>query len=105
MRPYEFRKTNHLAVAGFLCPFSAASVAGLLVIIGKEDFTSLKFSMFYLTIVPMILLAGLILSLKSIPLIQELGEMDYAYSGLTLNILFIIIYITLLIYFFAPLSH
>ena len=100
MKPHGFRKTNHLAVAGFLLPFGAAGVMGLLILIGQEDFRSPGFSVLYLTIVPLILLAGVVSSLKSIPLIEERNDKDYAYSGLTLNILFMSIYIISLIYFF-----
>jgi len=41
---------------------------------------------------------GLFLSLRSIPLIQEKGDKDYAYSGLVLNTFFILLYIFSLIY-------
>jgi hypothetical protein len=105
MKPHPFRKTNHRAVAGFLCPFLAAGVAGFLVLMGREDFTVIKYSISYLTVVPAILLSGLILSLKSIPLIREFGDRDYAYSGLTMNILFIFIYIISVIYFLFPASR
>jgi hypothetical protein len=97
---YGSKKTNNLAVLGFLLPFVAAGVAGLLVLAGKEDFRSLKFSICYLTLVPIALLTGLASSVRSIPLIEERNDKDYAYSGLTLNILFICVYITSLVYFF-----
>jgi len=101
--PDDFRKTNHLAVAGFVLPFFAAGVTGALLLIWQEDFESLKFSICYLILVPLIMLAGLISSLKSIPFIEEKGDKDYAYSGLTMNVLFLCIYIFSLIYFyFAP---
>ncbi len=100
MKPYELMKTNHLAVAGFLLPFVAAGVTGLLILISQGDFKSLKFSVLYLTAVPLIMLTGVVSSVKSIPLIEEKGDKDYAYSGLTLNLLFILVYITSLIYFF-----
>jgi hypothetical protein len=103
LSPDDFRKTNHLAVAGFVLPFFAAGLTGVLLLIWQEDFESLKFSALYLTIVPLIMLAGLISSLKSIPLIEEKGDKDYAYSGLTMNVLFLCVYIFSLIYFFfAP---
>jgi len=98
------RKTNHPAIAGFLLPFVAAAVTGALLLIVKEDLESLKFSIPYLVLVPMILLGGLVSSLKSIPLVPERGDKDYAYSGLTLNILFLAVYVTSLLYFFFSLS-
>jgi hypothetical protein len=100
MGPYGFRKANHLAIIGFLLPFAAAALLGLLLMFGKEDFRSLRFSVFYLSVVPLALLVGIVLCLKSIPLIEERGDQDYAYSGLTLNILFIFVYIVSLICYF-----
>ena len=100
----EFRKSNHLAIAGFLLPFASAAVTGLLILAGRDDPESLKNSIVYLILVPLILLAGLAASIRSIPLVDELGDKDYAYSGLTLNILSIFVYITSLIYFFSALS-
>jgi len=99
----ELRKTNHPAIAGLLLPFVAAAVTGALLLIVREDLKSLKFSIPYLVLVPMILLGGLVSSLKSIPLIPERGDKDYAYSGLTLNIFFLVVYVTSLLYFFFSL--
>lgn len=93
------QKPNTLAIAGFLTPFVAAGITGLLILGLGEDIKSFKISILYLTIVPLILLAGLVFSLKSIPLIQKLGDKDYAYSGLVLNLLFLVVYVTSLIYF------
>ena len=100
MGPYGFRKVNHLAIIGFLLPFAAAALLGLLLMFGIADFRSLRFSLFYLVAVPLALLAGTILSLKSIPLIEDRGDQDYAYSGLTLNILFIFVYVVSLFCYF-----
>lgn len=96
-----FQKPNSLAIAGFLAPFVAAGITGLLLLGLGEDLKPFKVSIAYLTITPLILLTGIVLSLKSIPLVQELGDKDYAYSGLILNILFLIVYATSLIYFFS----
>ena len=95
------QKPNGLAIAGFLAPFVAAGVTGLLLLGLGEDLKPFKVSIAYLTITPLILLTGIVLSLKSLPLVQELGDKDYAYSGLVLNILFLIVYVTSLIYFFS----
>ncbi len=102
MTPRGSQKPNSLAIAGFLIPFAAAGITGILILGFGEDVTSLRVSILYLTIVPLVLLTGLVFSLKSIPLIEQLGDRDYAYSGLTLNILFIIVYITSVIYFVSP---
>lgn len=96
------QKPNSLAIAGFLAPFVAAGITGLLILaIGEHVTSSSVASILYLTIVPLVLLTGLVSSLRSIPLIEKLGDRDYAYSGLTLNILFLIVYITSLIYFLS----
>jgi hypothetical protein len=95
------QKANSLAIAGFLAPFVAAGITGILILGFGEDVTSFRVSILYLTIVPLVLLTGLVFSLKSIPLIEKLGDRDYAYSGLTLNILFLIVYITSVAYFLS----
>jgi len=97
------QKPNSLAIAGFLAPFVAAGIIGLLLLSLGEDLDPFKVSIAYLTITPLILLTGTVLSLKSISLVQELGDKDYAYSGLILNILFLIVYVTSLTYFFPRL--
>jgi len=98
-----FRKTNHPAIAGFLLPFLAAGATAVLVLTGKGSFQSLAFTLAYLILVPAVLLAGLICSLKAIPLIPERNDKDYVYSGLTLNLLFTAAYILSLFYFFPSL--
>lgn len=100
MEEYRFRKTNNHAVFGFLTPFGAAGVAALLVLFGDVELRVYYVKILYLTVVPFILLIGLIASLKSIPLIKERDDADYAYAGLTLNLLFILIYILSLFHFF-----
>jgi len=95
------KKTNNLAVLGFLLPFVAAAIAGGLILAVKKDFTSTKFLIPYLSIVPLVLFCGLVCSIRSIPLIPDLNDKDYAYSGLTLNILFLVMYSTSVIYFFT----
>lgn len=99
MMPRGSQKANSLAIAGFLAPFVAAGITGILILAFGEEITSSWASISYLTIVPLTLLTGIVLCLKSIPLIEKLGDKDYAYSGLTLNILFLIVYITSVIYF------
>jgi hypothetical protein len=101
MRIHEVKKTNHLAVAGFLLPFVAAGAMALLFLWLGDDSHSLAFLVPYWTLIPLVLIAGLVASLKSIPLIEECNDKDYAYSGLTLNILFIFFYLISLIYFLS----
>jgi len=93
------QKANSLAIAGFLVPFAAAGITGALILWFGEEVISCWASMVYVTVVPLILLTGLVLSLKSIPLIEKRGDRDYAYSGLTLNVLFLIVFILSVIYF------
>jgi len=93
------QKPNSLAIAGLLAPFAAAGIAGALILWYGKEVTTCAASMVYLTVVPLILITGLVLSLKSIPLIQKRGDKDYAYSGLTLNVLFLIFFAMSVIYF------
>ena len=98
---HVMKKTNNLAVLGFLLPFVAAAIAGSVILAVKKDFTSLQFLVPYLSIVPLMLVCGLVCSIRSIPRIPELDDKDYAYSGLTLNILFLVMYSTSVIYFLS----
>lgn len=95
------KKSNNLAVLGFLLPFAVAAIAGSLILAVKRDFASTKFLIPYFSIVPLVLLCGLLCSIRSIPLVPDLNDKDYAYSGLILNILFLAIYCTSVIYFFS----
>jgi hypothetical protein len=97
MRPF-FRKNNHPAIAGFLLPFVAAGVASAYVLYGSRDYTSWVSKAVFLALVPLILVAGLYASFRSLPLIAEKGDKDYAYSGLVLNVFFILLYLSSLIY-------
>lgn len=100
MESYRYRKTNNHAVFGFLAPFGAAGVAAALMLFGDVELKVYYIKILYLTIVPFILLIGLIASIKSIPLIRERDDADYAYAGLTLNLLFGLVYIISLFHFF-----
>ena len=93
------QRANSLAISGFLAPFVAAGTTGILILGFGEGITSFRGAVLYLTIVPLILLTGIICSLKSIPLIEKLGDKDYAFSGLTLNILFLMVHILSVIYY------
>jgi hypothetical protein len=98
--PFAVRETNHHAIAGFLLPFCATGIAAWAVLAAGEDRFTLIFDILFLGVIPVILIGGLIFSLRSIPLIAQRGDKDYAYSGLTLNILFILMYLLSLFYFF-----
>lgn len=95
--PLRFRNTNRYAVAGFLLPFLAAALACVVVLFGYRS-RSLGFSLLLLVLLPLLLGAGLVFSIKSIPLIKDWGDKDYAYSGLVLNIFFILLYLYSLLY-------
>ncbi|HDM10253.1 MAG: hypothetical protein JRI39_09035 [Deltaproteobacteria bacterium] len=94
-----YRKINHLAIVGFLLPFVANAVVAILVVVVKKDFSRLKFLLPYFSVVPLILCCGVFCSIRSIPLIEERNDKDYAYSGLVLNIFFLVIYGISLLYF------
>lgn len=98
------RKTNNRAIAGFLLPFVAAGLASVLLL--GFDRESLPFQLWvpFVTVIPLILILGLTLSLKSVPFIEKLGDKDYAYSGLVLNLFFILLYIASLIYYLCTAS-
>ncbi len=100
MKFLHFRKTNHPAIAGFLMPFLCAGFASFYVLFGKGDYASYRFLISFLGIIPVLLALGLFLSMKSISLIEEKGDKDYAYSGLVLNLFFTLLYLASLIYCF-----
>jgi len=87
-----------------MLPFVAAGVAAALVLGFEEEALPFPLWLPFITVVPMILVLGLVLSLKSFPFIEKLGDKDYAYSGLVLNIFFILLYITSLIYYLCTTS-
>lgn len=100
MNSKGFRKTNHQAVAGFLLPFLAAGSASLFVLWNRGDFRSLRFVLLFAAVIPFLLVLGLLLSIRSIQRIKDLGDRDYAYSGLVLNAFFIVFYAVSLLYYF-----
>jgi hypothetical protein len=89
---------NHPAIVGFLLPFLAAGTACACVLYGGGNLATLFYKAVFFVFTPLILAAGLFSSLRSIPLIPERGDRDYAYSGLVLNIFFILLYLSSVIY-------
>ncbi len=94
----ELKKANTLAVAGFLAPFVATGIACVLLLIAGDEFKSSRIFIIYQISIPLILIIGVILGIKSIPHISELGDKDYAYSGLFLSIFFLAVFLLSLIY-------
>ncbi len=94
----RFRRTNHQAILGFLLPFVAAGSASCFVLYGRDDLFSQGFVVLFLTLIPLILVAGLVFSIRSIPRIKDRGDKDYAFSGLALNLFFIVIYVVAVVY-------
>ena len=99
MKPHKLGDVNKLASVGFFLSLIGADVMGLLLYFNRENYGSLAFALQYLIIVPLIQLTGLISSLKSIRYVEEWGDKDYAQGGLSLNIFFLSLYISSLIYF------
>ena len=99
------QRTNHFAIVGFLAPFISGIVFCLLLLIAEDTLLSSPLYFVYLTVIPLILFFGAVFSIKSIPFIEELGEKDYAYAGLVLNLFFIFVYVLSLIYFSYPPKH
>jgi len=94
----RLKKANSLAVAGFLAPFVAAGITCGLLLMAGDDFKSSKVFIAYQLAIPLVLITGVVLGIKSIPHIPELGDKDYAYSGLFLSILFMVVFLLSLIY-------
>jgi len=92
------KKANTLAIAGFLAPFVAAGITCGLLLIAGDDFKSSGVFVVYQFTVPLILIIGVILGIKAIPYIPELGDKDYAYTGLVLSIFFLVVFLLSLIY-------
>ncbi len=99
MRFLRYRKTNNRAVLGFILPFLAMGMASVLVLWDRTHGLPVPVWVPLLILVPLLLVAGLLLSIKSIPLIQELGDKDYAYSGLVLNAFLILFLIVSILYY------
>jgi hypothetical protein len=100
-----FRKTNHPAIVGFLLPFVSAGLASVYVLCNPADYASFRFRVLFIVLIPLVLGLGLFLSIRSIPLIQEKGDKDYAYSGLVMNIFFILLYAFSFFYVLCTPSH
>lgn len=92
------KKANTLAIAGFLAPFVAAGVTCGLLLIAGDEFKSSGVFLIYQLAVPLILIIGVVLGVKSIPHIPELGDKDYAHSGLFLSIFFLVVFLLSLSY-------
>ncbi len=92
-------KANTFAILGFFSPFVAAGITCGLLLISGEDFGNSGVFLVYLIAVPLILIVGLVLGIKSIPRIHELGDKDYAYTGLFLDIFSLFVFFLSCIYF------
>ena len=66
---------------------------------------SFRFLITFLGVIPVLLAAGVFLSVKSIALIEEKGDKDYAYSGLVLNLFFALLYLASLVYCFLKFNR
>ncbi len=95
----RFKKTNNRAVLGFLLPFLAMGAASGIVLWNRTHALPFPVWLPLLTLVPALLAVGLVLSITSIPLIDELGDRDYAYSGLVLNAFLLLLLACSLLYY------
>ena len=98
------RKTNDRAIAGFLLPFVAAGLACALVLWSRGDIFSSGSWVLFVTIIPVTLFAGLMFAVKSFSHVEARGGRDYAYSGVVLNLLFILLYVLSLLYYYLTAS-
>lgn len=102
----RFKRTNNKAILGFLMPFINMGLVSGVVLWGRAHDVPFPLWLPLLTVVPLIMIAGLYYSIKSIPLIDELGDKDYAYSGLVLNVFIIGLYIFSFFYYInMPAGH
>ena len=92
------KKANNFAILGFLAPFVAAGITCGLLLIAGDGFKSSGVFLIYQVVIPLVLIIGVVLGVKSIPHIPELGDKDYAYSGLFLGIFFLVVFLLSLIY-------
>ena len=93
------KKANTFAILGFLSPFVAAGITCGLILMAGDDFKSSGLFLVYRFAIPPILIAGVVLGIKAIPHISELGDKDYAYTGLFLSLFFLAVFSLSLIYF------
>ena len=93
------KKANTFAITGFLAPFVAAGITCMLLLIGGDEFKASMTFLIYKLVIPLVLITGVVLSIKSIPHIPELGDKDYAYTGLFLGIFFLAVFLLSLHYF------
>jgi hypothetical protein len=99
MRSKRFKKTNNRAVLGFLLPFLAMAVASATVLWFRSYGLPFPIWVPLVSLVPALLIVGLILSIASIPLIEDLGDKDYAYSGLVLNGFLLLLFVCSTLYY------
>jgi hypothetical protein len=95
----RFKKTNNRAVLGFLIPFLAMGTTSGIVLWNRSFGLPFPVWLPILVLVPLLLGAGLFLSITSIPLIEELGDKDYAYSGLVLNGFLVLLFLSSALYY------
>jgi hypothetical protein len=99
MGTVRFKKTNNRAVLGFLLPFLAMGAASGVVLWDRSFGLPFPVWLPILVLVPALLALGLFLSITSIPLIEELGDKDYAYSGLVLNLFLALLFLSSMLYY------
>jgi hypothetical protein len=95
----RFRKTNNRAVAGFILPLVAMGAASALVLWDRAHGLPVPVWAVLLIMVPVLSAGGLFLCIRSIPFIHDLGDKDYAYSGIFINIFVILLFICSVFYY------
>ncbi|MCF8060877.1 MAG: hypothetical protein K9M82_00035 [Deltaproteobacteria bacterium] len=94
-----FKKTNNRAVLGFLLPFVAMGSACGVVLWNRAYGLPFPVWLPILVLVPVLLAWGLFFSITSIPRIEDLGDKDYAYSGLVLNLFLVLLLFSSILYY------
>ena len=90
---HKLKKANTFAIIGFLAPFVAAGITCGLLLIAGDEFKVSRVFLVYELVIPLVLITGVVLCIKSIPQIPELGDKDYAYTGLFLGIFFLAVFL------------
>ena len=99
MESSRFRKTNNRAVLGFLLPFLSMGTASGVVLWHRSFGLPFPLWLPILVLVPLLLAAGVFLSITSIPRIEDLGDKDYAWAGLVLNLFLVLLFLSSLLYY------
>ena len=99
MRPWIFSAAGTYAVPGFLLSLFSSAAMALFIVMDRGECRFPVLFVSYLSLVPLLLAAGLFVSFVSVLPVRSRGEADYAAAGLILNLLFAMIYVVSAAYY------